>query len=91
MSKSNINFKVGDQAYTKPGFSNFIGEDKEFAGSGYEENLIVNLFSRNINGDGETYYITREEGEERVRIIFEVALAITVADKRDFLIEKLIE
>ena len=26
-NKTDIEFKVGDQAYTKPGFSNFIGEE----------------------------------------------------------------
>jgi hypothetical protein len=90
-NKTDIEFKVGDQAYTKPGYTNFIGEEKEFAGSGYEPNLTVNLKSRYINGSGNKYYVTSVSGEEGVRIIFEIALAITVADKRDYLIENLIE
>lgn len=91
MNSNDIEFNVGDQAYTKPGFSNFIGEEKEFAGSGYEPNLTVNLKSRYKNGSGDTYYVTSVLGEEGVRIIFERALAITVADKRDYLIGKLTE
>lgn len=52
MNSNDIKFNVGDQAYTKPGFSNFIGEEKEFAGSGYKP---LNSKPRYKKGSGDTY------------------------------------
>lgn len=80
-------YNKGDVVYTRPGLNNSLGDD--YAGSGYEPYLKVTIFSGNINRDGRNYYIVSDETGKK-RVIFEVCL-MDIAERRDYLIENLIE